>query len=235
MIAPSRSTPARSTGFSSIELLVVAAIVLVLAVIAFPVFSSIKRSGDAVKCISNLRRIYTFTLAFVDDHNGLLPPDLGTAKHPIEAFQRNAYWWQQQYLGRYLRPDRKTSGVLSEEEKAHFRCPARFVDGPDDQWTENSESVTYLMRKMGTGTSYLPDYRFRTIPDRHQRLLFTEGRWSTLVEANAVTGEFGSRNASQRLRRYHGKGLHIIFMDGHFEAFSGSDEEVAALIHYSIR
>ncbi len=222
---------ARRRAWTLLELLVVLSILVVLTLLAFPTYRAVIAAGYAAGCVSNLRFIYTATLAFTEDHNGQVQPALGyaTERHPL--FNRQGYWWSNAYLGRYLLNQRNRSrdgiGRLTQREAAGFNCPARLVEGPDAKWVvvEKSPAISYLM-------VYPPDEdaNLRIMQERSKKLYLTEGRFSTMWRANCKTGVLGIKNTGRRLRRYHNGSLHLLFFDGHVVSFSGSDEEIALMV-----
>lgn len=215
--------------FSLIETLTVVVILAVLAGVLLPAYRAMKSSAASAQCVQNLRHIYVSTLAFIEDHDGFLPPDLGpqTGIHP--RFNMNQYWWNTAYLGRYVLNDharrRDSPGKVRPEEMGLFQCPVRLRDGPDAPWGD--DGVTYVMQKLFSSPR---NYQFRAMENKSKKLFLTEGRWSTLVPGNALTGNFGMQEKSKRLRRYHNNGLNILFFDGHIERFDGSDEEMHPLL-----
>ncbi len=220
---------------SLLQLLLAVAILAVLAALLMPVANRARESGLRVRCTANLRTIYLAAMAFANDHNGKLPPALGGENMaPVDfRFRINQYWWQQAYLARYALNDfdRRTDskGRLSQEEAEVFNCPARFKDGPDEQWAKaNAPAVSYVMRTLGTSDP--ARYRVARMKDAWSKVFVTEGRSGTLALESARTGPFGATESGHRLRRYHQHGLNLLFFDGHVEPFHGSDDELRPMI-----
>ncbi|MFA6287434.1 MAG: type II secretion system protein [Opitutaceae bacterium] len=69
--SPSAATP--RGGFTLIELLTVIAIVGILAAILIPTVAKVRQSATRSTCASNLRQIALGSLAYANDHKGLLP------------------------------------------------------------------------------------------------------------------------------------------------------------------
>lgn len=63
----------RLIAFTLIELLVVIAILAILAALGLPMAKSITESGNAAKCLGNMRNIGIAALAFASDNNMKLP------------------------------------------------------------------------------------------------------------------------------------------------------------------
>lgn len=214
-----------------LELLFAIFILIVVFLLAFPTYRAVTAAGDVAGCLSNLRLIYTATLAFTEDHDGHLPPGLGpsTDRHP--RFNRRSYWWSHAYVARYLlnQPNRSRDaiGSLKQHEAVNFNCPARLVEGRDADWVvvNNSPAISYLMTHRAEEDSSL-----RTMQERSKKLYITEGRYSTTWRANCRTGTLGSRDTGRRLRRYHNGSIHLLFYDGHTVAFKGTDGEIALMM-----
>jgi len=80
-------------GFTIVEILVVITIIVILFLLLFPSISSMKRSAESAKCVSNLRQIGIALLSYSSDHNGLIPPHLG--KDPDTGkYITAAYWYR---------------------------------------------------------------------------------------------------------------------------------------------
>lgn len=61
-----------SRGFTLIELLVVITIIIILASIAFPVFTNVQERGKATQDMSNLRQIGLATQMYMNDNDGVI-------------------------------------------------------------------------------------------------------------------------------------------------------------------
>lgn len=221
---------------SLLQLLLVVALLGILAALLLPAVNSAREAGLRVRCTANLRTIYLATMAFANDHDGKLPPALGSKNmEQVDfRFRINQYWWQQSYLARYALNDfnRRTDskGRLSQEEAEIFNCPARFKDGPDEKWAKaDAPAISYVMRFLGTSDP--TRYRIARMKNAWSKVFVTEGRGGTLALESARSAPPGSPSVSgQRLRRYHQNGLNLLFFDGHVEPFNGSDDELRPMI-----
>ncbi len=72
-----KTTPVSSRrdggGFTATELLVVMAVFILLIALVLPLFAKTREQGNQVKCLNNLKQIYTAFGSFLADHSGLLP------------------------------------------------------------------------------------------------------------------------------------------------------------------
>jgi len=109
------------SGFSLVEVLVVAAILGVLAALIFPsVKGALKRSQQA-SCLSNLRQIGVAAHLFAGDHNGLLPGRIYTpASGSTPENNHGGEQWDVQIMP-YLGIPTTTSPV---NRTTVFYCPA---------------------------------------------------------------------------------------------------------------
>lgn len=230
----------KKSGFSNIELLVVIVIAFILMAILFPVLQSVRATASRAGCVSNMRQIYSAMMIFAGDHDGMLPPDLGIAGNDSRTarvhprFNLNSYWWTHAYLAPYLLGDfsrsRYNAGQLVQSEVEVLNCPARFVDGPDQQYqpSNGNPAVSYVMRRLNNSDQH-QYYRHHRASET---ILLTEGRSSSINPTNAITGNFGSSSSEGRLRRYHNGSLNIMFFDGRLESFSGSDAKLGEQLEF---
>lgn len=88
----------RKRGFTLIELLVVVAIVAVLAALLLPAVRVVRDAAYGVGCRSNQRQITTAVLAYIAEHDGILPDSVrGQGGYEIHSWMSDASCGQ--YLG----------------------------------------------------------------------------------------------------------------------------------------
>lgn len=225
----------KKAGFSLVEVVVAMTIVIVLAALLIAGYRAATSAAAVPQCASRLRHIYTATLQYVQDHDGLMYPDNGPRTDVRLDYNFNQWWWCQAYLGRYALGDlsrrRDNGGRITQEEAEIFNCPNRFVDGPDSEYAQanGTAAVSYVMRRQVTANSinnpgYRIDFQFYNINEPSRQLLITEGRFRIVPASGVLSGE--KNDSSRRLRRYHSGALNILFYDGHIELFSGTDERL---------
>lgn len=71
--------PRRRDGFTLIELLVVIGIMSVLAALLFPALNSARERARAAVCINNTRQLTQAWILYSDDHDDLLPYNVGSS------------------------------------------------------------------------------------------------------------------------------------------------------------
>src|SRR5580698_2548094 len=77
------------TGFTLIELLSVIAIIAILAAILLPALSSARERSRGIYCLNNTRQLTLAWQLYADDHEGLLPYNLGMAG---SSYRTNINW-----------------------------------------------------------------------------------------------------------------------------------------------
>lgn len=211
----------------------VVTVIGVMLALLFTVYSSVTRAAAQVECTNRLRHIYGATLAYVEDWDGLMYPDLGPRTDVHPNYNLNQYWFNQAYLGRYVLNDMKrrrdSGGAMTQEETEPFNCPLRFVDGTDLEFTQSNGNpgTSYLMRRQTPATSttnpaYRIDFQFHNIYEPSRQVMITEGRNRIAPASGAQTGV--GRDSTNRLRRYHKGGLNVLFYDGRIDLFTGGDD-----------
>jgi len=190
----------------------------------FPVLKSIQASSMKVKCATNLRNIYLATLDFTEDHNGNVPPPAGPATGVDSKFIYNAFWWVylQPYTVGPLNRRLDSVGRISQQEATVYNCPVRLTM-PITPYPNGTATVSYVMPPP-------KNYRLRVMDNKSKTLFLTEGSSNTLDKSVCKSSDITVTDSARRLKRFHNGSLHVLFFDGHLEPFSGTDEELAAML-----
>lgn len=134
----------RRRGVSLIEILVAIVIVLVLALIVYPIVGYSQRTSTRVGCISNLRTIYGGIVAYTADHGGRLP---GPQFQAIE-------------MGKGGHMTGRLQIYLDNEKKSDlWRCPANIMLNERNlraAKNNQTEYAAYVARTPFFGYNYAP-------------------------------------------------------------------------------
>ncbi len=103
-------------GFSIVEMIAVAGIVLVLGAIILPLLSRTQALRDNTVCVSNLRQIGLGIIAYSSDNNSILPGPLSAGQFPYRSEVYQLSW----HIADYLDLDKTASKNRSDV----FVCPA---------------------------------------------------------------------------------------------------------------
>lgn len=145
--------PRRASGFTLVELLVVVGIIAILISILLPSLTAAKRSGNTIKCLSNLRQVGQAFAMYAQEYKGVYP----VAVHDLAAthikVKQERRWYD--LLGEYV-TNRKfaTSTDIAKirRQSVIWGCP---------EWSKSEEfnpnSTTDKLRP-GYGMQYYPTY-----------------------------------------------------------------------------
>lgn len=84
-----KSQRAGPSGFTLVELLVVIAVITILSVLLLPALSKARSRAEAILCLSNTRQLFLAWQFYADDHDELLPYNVGMNG---SAFRTNLNW-----------------------------------------------------------------------------------------------------------------------------------------------
>lgn len=211
-----RTHPAgNNRAFTLIEMLVAIAIVAVLAMLAFPLSSSVLRSGQAAACISNLRQIGGGFRLYAADHDGEMPP--AYIPSSMAAWPETTWMFR---IGAYI-----GEGKVGDTETIIRTCYGGVFHCPSIPGAPTPEKVSYSMNsfEIFTGAIYgsgnLPNLKWTSIDNQQNTALVVETE-----SVNYIAVNLGMMyNPKPALR--HNRRDNVLFCDGHVEpiAFDGLD------------
>lgn len=118
-------------GFTLIELLVVIAITAILSALLLPALAKTRARAQAIGCLNNTRQLIVAWQLYGDDHDGLLPYNLGMNG---STFRTNANWvnnvmtWGLDSDNTNLATITQASlGTFTSGSTAIYRCPSDDV------------------------------------------------------------------------------------------------------------
>jgi len=202
--------PARKA-FTIVELMVVIAIILVLASMAFVGFTRAQRRAQAVQCMNNLRQVGTVIIQYSIHQGGGWLPDFS-----IRGGRSREQWvWALDYISeedRYYAVQDQTKILPPRKAPAVLRCPA------DVQLFVNSQSVL---------TSYWmhPENSYKmvaAITNQDRRLVGFEG--DALYLTMNCGCRFHTAEPPREVSPTHFGGGHVLFLDGSVRYYDDPDQ-----------
>ena len=157
----------KSRGFTLIELLVVIAIIGVLAALLLPTLQRARERARQMRCMVNLKQIYTAMIQFADDNDGEICPVSGGILVREDTNIGNTEVWFVRPTGTwveclkpYTQGGKAQNGFHKkeqEEEYMLFFCPTRYAMGQrSEDYTEgiNIQGVTVFIFPPWKHTNY---------------------------------------------------------------------------------
>jgi general secretion pathway protein G len=200
----------RKSGFTLVEMIAAIAIITILAAILLPIFGKIRESGNASKCISNMKQIGVGAAAVIAENNGMLPNRLDTIDSP--RFTRS--------IADYIYPN----GKGRPSDGGVFRCPSA-----DDKKTSSigaslgsaGKDYNYLCYGRNNAIAYGPadeglTYRVSQIAKPSKRALAWEAnKWNI---SNSPNDRYAPRHrGAPTANNPRGEAASFLFIDGHVE------------------
>jgi len=225
------ATVRRPAAFTLMEILVVVAIIMVLAAIAVPVYSSMRSRSNKVATMNNMRQITVALATYAGQNDGDFPMEnMGSGETWDNAATPAAEKVWYNALPRLL--GQKGVGNYANSPR-DFYAKENLLFLPGAQYPASDKKLiqplfafainTKLQRKDASGSKQKAKLSQITHPSR--TVAFLEEGLPGEPKALAVQSKYdGSPKSAGRsfVERYGGQGV-ITFIDGHAESLSAKD------------
>ncbi|MHC4562517.1 MAG: type II secretion system protein [Planctomycetota bacterium] len=183
-------------GFSIVELLVVAAIMMTLAMMLMPTLTRFKEQGKQKVCISNLRNLQMAMIGYVSENDDVFPPHRNTDEISDENSDEDdsSRWWGRDTYAREMgeQPECEIFPYAGEDEKV-FQCPVlKAPESPASglvlEWSFTPKNVGYGYNAffLGQGSFGSATAANGVTPDRWCRLSYVEDASRTILLADST-------------------------------------------------
>lgn len=220
----------RSKGFTLMEILVVIAIILVLAAIAFPVFATVQNRANKAIAMNNMRQLGSAAGSYTSQNDGALPAEdaKGTDNWASAALPDNARAW---YNALPVILSQKSVAQYASNPQAYYsKENILFLPGATYPETDKKLAAplfaiainTKLQRKNEAGEK---SAKLAQITNPSRTVLFLEQGLKDEKKAMPQQPKYdGSPKGSAKsfVARYAGFGV-LTFVDGHAELVEGKD------------
>lgn len=239
----------RQSGFTLVELLIVAAILAVLAALLFPVFTTARQASAASVCASNLRQLSKATLLYTQDYDECFPLAFYRASGANGVCLRTVWGALQPYLRDYrvaLCPaDPQPTDLTAFRRVRGVNCPLC----PDEP-TQASLMLNWCLAVNAASYPTTPPVSLARLPFPAATGFWFDGWLGTDTSGagfepasgvdprHSMSARVPERVLQGQESRYRGKGQ-ASFVDGHVRAFHTRLEPDAHLrgdvVHYTAR
>lgn len=223
-------SPKNRQGFTLMEVLVVVAIILVIAAIAFPVITTVQQRANKVYAMKVLKDLGAALPTYVMDHDGDLPQEdaKGTDNWGSAADPQNAKAW---YNALPKQMGRRTVADYSANPRDYY-TKDNLLYLPGASYPESDKKLvkplfaiainTKLQRKGDDGKKGAVKLTQIAVPSKTaiflEQGLPSEKTTSLAIQPNKNFDGSPKGSAKSFPGRYGGKGL-IIFIDSHIAEF----------------
>ena len=221
----------RIGGFTLMEILVVVAIILVLAAIAFPVYTTVQQRANKGVAANVMRQLASAAAAYTAQNDGELPREdsKGTDDWQTAADPENARAWYNALL--------KIMGKRTVGEYAiaprDFYSKDNLLYLPGATYPEGDKKLVQPLFAIAINTKLQrkneddkkPPVKLAQIPKAAKTVLFLEQGLPNEKKAHPTQGKYdGSCKGSARsfVARYGEQGA-LCFVDGHVEFMQAKD------------
>jgi prepilin-type N-terminal cleavage/methylation domain-containing protein len=224
----------RRPGFTLMEILVVIAIIVVLAAIAFPIYGRIKGKANMGHATNVLRQLSSAIGNYAAQNNGELPPEDTPGKEDwqlISAPESDKAWYNSLPKLMNAKP---VGDFAREHREAAFYTKENILFLPGAQYPEGKKMARpyfaiaingKIQKKDKDGKK--PELRLNNIVNPNNTVIFLEQglpgepkAHPTMSKSNYDGAPKG--NAKSFVARYTGKGL-IAFVGGNVREVAGKD------------
>jgi prepilin-type N-terminal cleavage/methylation domain-containing protein len=224
----------RHLGFTLMEILVVIAIIVVLAAIAFPIYGRIKSKSNMANALQTMKSLGSAVGTFAAQYNGELPAEDAKGKEGwqlVGSPEAEKAWYNS--LPKVLGA-KPVADFAREHREAAFYSKENFLFLPGAQYPEGKKMARpyfaiaingKLQKKDKDGKK--PEIRLNNIVNPNNTVIFLEQglpgepkAHPTMSKSNYDGAPKG--NAKSFVARYTGKGL-IAFLGGNVREVAGKD------------
>jgi prepilin-type N-terminal cleavage/methylation domain-containing protein/prepilin-type processing-associated H-X9-DG protein len=186
--------------FTLIELLVVIAIIAILAAMLLPALAKAKRRALTASCISNLKQVGMVMIMYEADNQDFFP-------------YSGAGWWKMPLVDLI----NLQGPYISTNSQKFYRCPADAGIGWNYQLAAKFPGNGPPTNQIPFACSY--DYYAAFYNGKH-KVGEVKNRSSKAVQvcfATGTAGVFFDADKTPPMQSAHGKGMNLLFVDGHSE------------------